>query len=364
MSKLFTSALFFISFAPLWLSVIFVDTVSLLEDTQSSGIEKIGISTILVVFSISLVFVLKKLRVEANSEAERYTILTVTEEKTVTSEFLLSYILPLFAFDFTQWKSVALFLIFFLTLGFLCVKHETFTVNIVLEVFGYQFYRCDLEDEDGNGITWMIISRTDLKGCVGDSVKSGTTLISGLIYYYSDDFTVTQTDKIKADGEIVMRTKEVYNNSIPMEYYEKLITGKKKSIKNLYFGQYQFDFPEKKRQNHTNVVTKRRSLKIGKSFYLPIGITMQITERYRPKKKILTKKEAQLKLKKQLERYLMKKAKAGAKIVHCEGNYKKKNNRYEVKASIIKEESVGKIRNIKKLTKKQEEMITPTTAQQ
>lgn len=87
MSKLFTSALFFISFAPLWLSVIFVDTVSLLEDTQSSGIEKIGISTILVVFSISLVFVLKKLRVEANSEAERYTILTVTEEKTVTSEF-------------------------------------------------------------------------------------------------------------------------------------------------------------------------------------------------------------------------------------------------------------------------------------
>lgn len=41
----------------------------------------------------------------------------------------------------------------------------------------------------------------------------------------------------------------------------------------------------------------------------------------------------------------------------------KKNNRYEVKASIIKEESVGKIRNIKKLTKKQEEMITPTTAQ-
>ena len=56
-------------------------------------------------------------------------------------------------------------------------------------------------------------------------------------------------------------------------------------------------------------MTKRRSLKIGKSFYLPIGITMQITERYRPKKKILTKKEAQLKLKKQLERYLMKKAK-------------------------------------------------------
>ena len=198
-----------------------------------------------------------------------------------------------------------------------------------------------------------------------DTIASGDSYNDlGMIQASKAGFLFRSTDKIKADGEIVMRTKEVYNNSIPMEYYEKLITGKKKSIKNLYFGQYQFDFPEKKRQDHTNVMTKRRSLKIGKSFYLPIGITMQITERYRPKKKILTKKEAQLKLKKQLERYLMKKAKAGAKIVHCEGNYKKKNNRYEVKASIIKEESVGKIRNIKKLTKKQEEMITPTTAQQ
>ena len=60
----------------------------------------------------------------------------------------------------------------------------------------------------------------------------------------------------------------------------------------------------------------------------------------------------------------MKKAKAGTKIVHCEGNYKKRTTDMKVNASIIKEESVGKIRNIKKLTKKQEEMITPTTAQQ
>ena len=168
---------------------------------------------------------------------------------------------------------------------------------------------CDIVANKSGIITKMAVKSGTPLVSTGDSVKKGTTLISGLIYYYSDDFTVTQTDKIKADGEIVMRTKEEYNNSIHMEYYEKLITGKKKSIKNLYFGQYQFDFPEKKRQDHTNVMTKRRSLKIGKSFYLPIGITLQITERYRPKKKILTKKEAQLKLKKQLERYLMKKAK-------------------------------------------------------
>lgn len=223
---------------------------------------------------------------------------------------------------------------------------------------------CDIVANKSGIVTKMAVKSGTPLVNTGDSVKKGTTLISGLIYYYSDDFTVTQTDKIKADGEIIMRTKEVYENSVPIEYYEKMIIDTKKSIKNLYFGQYQFDFPAKKRQNHTNIVTKRRSLKIGTAFYLPIGVTTQTIEKYQPKKKILTKQEARLKLKKQLEHYLTKKTKEGVKIVHCEGDYTKKNNRYEVRASIIKEESVGKIRNIKKLTKKQEEMIAPTTAQQ
>ncbi len=134
---------------------------------------------------------------------------------------------------------------------------------------------------------------------------------------------MTQTDKIKADGEIIMRTKEVYNNSIPMEYYEKQSQVRKSASKIYILGSISLIFLEKQKQDHTNVMTERRSLKIGTSFYLPIGITIQITERYKPKKKILTKKEAQLKLKKQLEHYLTKKAKAGAKIVHCEENYQK-----------------------------------------
>ncbi|MBQ1502206.1 MAG: hypothetical protein IIZ45_06305, partial [Firmicutes bacterium] len=32
-----------------------------------------------------------------------HKVLSATEEKTITAEYLLSYILPLFAFDFTQW---------------------------------------------------------------------------------------------------------------------------------------------------------------------------------------------------------------------------------------------------------------------
>ena len=223
---------------------------------------------------------------------------------------------------------------------------------------------CDIVANKSGIITKMAVKSGTPLVSVGDSVKKGTTMISGLIYYYSDDFTVTQTDRIKADGEIIMRTKEIYHNTIPTEYYEKVITNKVKQIKNLYFGQYQLDFPAKKRKDHTNIVTNRKSLRIGSSFYLPVGVTTQIVEEYQPDKKILTAKEAKTRLKKQLDQYLSKKTKQGVKIVHCEEHYQKKQNQFEIEASIIKEESAGKIRNIKKLTKKQEELIAPTTAQQ
>lgn len=223
---------------------------------------------------------------------------------------------------------------------------------------------CDIVANQTGIITKMAVKSGTPLVSVGDRVKKGTTMISGLIYYYSDDFTVTQTDKIMADGEIIMRTKELYRNTVPMEYYEKVITSKKKQIKNLYFGQYQFGFPAKKRQSHMNIVTNRKSLKIGPSFYLPVGVTMQTVEEYHPEKKILTEGEAKIRLKKQLDQYLSKKIKQGVKIVHCEDHYQKRKNQFEIKVSIIKEENTGKIRNIRKLTKKQEEFITPTTAQQ
>lgn len=223
---------------------------------------------------------------------------------------------------------------------------------------------CDIVANKSGIITKMAVKSGTPLVSVGDSIKKGSTLISGLIYYYSDDFTVTQTDKIKADGQIIMRTKEIYQDEIPIQYYEKKITKRKKQIKQLYFGAYQIDFPRKTKKDHRNMIIERKSLRLGKSFYLPFGFTIQTIEEYTPRKKILSKKEAKVRLKKQLDKHLLKKEKDGVKIVHCEETYEKRKNHYKLRASIIKEESVGKIRNIKKLTKKQETMIAPTTAQQ
>ena len=91
-------------------------------------------------------------------------------KKTITSEFLLSYILPLFAFDFTVWYEVVLFLIFFTVFAFLCIRHNHFSVNVMLELMGCRFYSCVMKI-DGVQINKIIISKATLATKINDEIN-------------------------------------------------------------------------------------------------------------------------------------------------------------------------------------------------
>ena len=107
------------------------------------------------------------------TDDEKYvlTINDAKESKTVTAEFLLSYILPLFAFDFTQWDEVVKFLIFFLIFGFLCIRHNNFSVNIILELMHYRMYECKLMNADGMEVERTVISKNILSTSKGKDVQ-------------------------------------------------------------------------------------------------------------------------------------------------------------------------------------------------
>ena len=115
---------------------------------------------------------------------QEFTIDSMEEEKAITAEYLLSYILPLFAFDFTVWHQVVLFSVFFFVLAFLCIRHNYFSVNILLELFGYRFYRCCLRNEDGVTISKVIITKERLL-----NRKTERILIRPINNEYSTDIT-------------------------------------------------------------------------------------------------------------------------------------------------------------------------------
>lgn len=170
MSRLVSSCLYFMSFLPLWISIAFIDIKSCIDNSDNLCTEKISISFILMASIISLVVLLFAFCTNSKEGSTKVLIKNASEDKTITSEYLLSYILPLFAFDFTKWDQVVLFLVFYLTLGYLCIRHNHFSVNVWLEILNYKMFTCELENEDNTIVQRKIISQRTLNSHKGEYV--------------------------------------------------------------------------------------------------------------------------------------------------------------------------------------------------
>lgn len=162
MSIFSSLSMFFLSFTPLWVSVLFLDIKSIIENQTPLYTEWISICVIAVLSVVSIISLSGSLRVNNRAGIQKYRINHIEEQKSITAEYLLSYILPLFAFDFTVWDQVVLFLVYFLTLGYLCIKHNHLSVNVVLELLHYRFYQCEMETEDHVPVNKIIISKEKL----------------------------------------------------------------------------------------------------------------------------------------------------------------------------------------------------------
>ena len=170
MSKLFSWSLYHTSFLPLWISVLFIDLKSILEKSPYSVTESVSIILILASVCFSSIVIHISLRDYNEGGVFPQTLISVNEEKSITADYLLSYILPLLAFDFTRWDQTVLFLIFYMTLGFLCIRHNYFSVNIMLELSQFKFYYCELVNEDGRQTKQTVITKRQLSECLGETI--------------------------------------------------------------------------------------------------------------------------------------------------------------------------------------------------
>ena len=170
MSKFFSASLYFVSFFPLWLSILIIDLLSILKGTDYKTTEIISIVCILIATIISLIIVYRGLHNRGKEGSRQYTLVIAKEEKLITAEYLCSYILPLLTFDFTLWHKVVLFLVFFLVLGYLCVRHNYYSINIALEMAGYRLYRCCLINNDIITTEQLILSKQRLNNLIGSDL--------------------------------------------------------------------------------------------------------------------------------------------------------------------------------------------------
>ena len=163
--------MYYLSFTPLWISVLFMEIMSLWHGAEYKGTEIASLVLIPAVFIVAIIKLKRGLK-STKTGAVKYELEEASEEKLVTAEFLATFIIPLFAFDFTTWEGMALFGFFFLIFGWLCVHHNYFCTNIMLDVFKYRIYECRLVDGQGIEIERKIISKRNLKLCQGTYIFS------------------------------------------------------------------------------------------------------------------------------------------------------------------------------------------------
>ena len=178
--------MFVTSFIPLWVSIIIFDVwdivynattafpkdgkfaCRLLNFAWDNIIPLVSIVIISTVVTISIIGISKFLKErECSKQNPIGTVLKVQKANKLSSEFLLAYILPLIAFDFSDLKSIVLFLTYFVILAFLCIRNNNIYTNIFLEFKKYRIYLCDIErlapgDKKVTYYDSMIVSRDDL----------------------------------------------------------------------------------------------------------------------------------------------------------------------------------------------------------
>lgn len=154
--------MYYLSFTPLWLSILFINTMSIVHGTDYPYTERISFVIIPVIFIASFI-IMKKGFDPSKKNAVKYHVERVKEEKLATMEFLATFIFPLFAFDFSKWEGILLFALFFLLFGFLCFRHNYFCTNVVLEILGYRTYVCELRNDHGLLLERKIISQRELR---------------------------------------------------------------------------------------------------------------------------------------------------------------------------------------------------------
>lgn len=189
MDKRFKWNMLITSFIPLWVSIIISDmwdiviyVVSrwkhllnldmdfkyvLFRFLKANGLMISSIMVISIVVVISIVDIKLFIRAkekEGNSPVGR--LLRITRANKLSAEFLLAYILPLIAFDFSDAKGVALFVLYFCVLAFLCIRNNNIYTNIYLEIKKFRMYECDVECRVANGSkvykNSLVLSRRDL----------------------------------------------------------------------------------------------------------------------------------------------------------------------------------------------------------
>ncbi len=191
-----------------------------------------------------------------------------------------------------------------------------------------------------NGIVKSIITRSGTPMVKeGSVVKKGDILVSGILNIKGDFDEVIRYQPVISDADIICKSFYDYNESISMDYTDKVFTGKKK--KGYYFvlaARKLFLYKPRNHYNTYDIIVNDNALHITNTFYLPFRYGSITTREYNEVKKKYTQEEAITIAEKKLNRYLKQLMDHGVIITENNVKITIENNICIAKGRILVEE--------------------------
>ena len=145
-------SLFISSFVPLFIMIVVRDAGQIIENIRDGyyfDIRNLFAFSLLISSVLSCLYVkftlLNKNHIENQTYATKKirNIRIVSVHKTISSDYLMAYLVPLIAFDFGTITGVFSFLTLFTILGSLYAKYNMINFNLMLE-FKYKIFKADI----------------------------------------------------------------------------------------------------------------------------------------------------------------------------------------------------------------------------
>ena len=142
-------------------------------------------------------------------------------------------------------------------------------------------------------ITKMITRNGTPKVKIGDMVKKGDILVSGVVDVIGDFDALIRKKLVTADADIVCKSYYDYNESFSMKYIKKIYTGRKQQ-------KLSFEAMNKKISLYSprisyksyDIIMDETVLKLSWNFYLPLRYQITTYQEYISKQQMYTEDEA------------------------------------------------------------------------
>lgn len=200
----------------------------------------------------------------------------------------------------------------------------------------------------GNGIVLRIITRAGTPQVkVGDVVKKGDILVSGIISINDDFGGVLRMQPTVADADIICKTYYDYYDEFKMTYLDKIFTGdRKKGYFIAFAGKKLFLYNPRNSYDKYDIIVNENTFHITDTFYLPFRYGTISTRKYNEEVKTYTQEEATAIAQAKLQRYFNRLTEKGVLITDNNITITIDNNTCIAKGRLLVEEPAWEYRTI------------------